>query len=78
VKNFIIIFIMVVGVGCSKGEAKRLEDSFFGRYELKIDEDTVKLVLLENGKGEGYRNGEKVDDGTWKMVGREWVACRNN
>ena len=57
-KNFITIFIMVVGVGCSKGEAKRLEDSFFGRYELKIDEDTVKLVLLENEKGEGCRNGE--------------------
>ena len=65
-------------VGCDKTETERLEDSVDGRHELKIDGDTVKLVLLENGKGEGYRNSEKVDDGTWKMVGREWVAYRNN
>ena len=37
---------------------------------LKIDEDTVKLVLLENGNGETYWNGEK-GDGKWKLVGNE-------
>ena len=61
----------MVGVGCSKGEAKRLEDSFFGMYELKIDEDTVKLVLLENGKSEHWVNGEKKGEATWKLVEKE-------
>jgi hypothetical protein len=41
-----------------------------GSYERKVfDFDTFKLVLLENGKSENWKNGEKRFDGTWEIVG---------
>ena len=43
----------------------------FGSYEVKDDGDVVKLVLLENGKSDRWLNGEKVNDGTWKIVEKE-------
>ena len=69
-----------------KTEKKPLspEEKLIGSYKGKASRDfgktwtATKLVLLENGKGEGYRNGEKVDDGTRKMVGKERVVCSNN
>jgi len=35
------------------------EQKVVGEYEFKTDEDTVRLVLLENGIWEGYVNGKK-------------------
>ena len=56
-KNLITIMILLLDVGCA-GECTGLE----GTYEGKLSEDTIKLVFLENGKVEHYRNEE----------GREW------
>ena len=48
-----------------------LEEKIVGTYEKKFDEGTMKLVILENGTVEKYKNGEKTDDFEWKIVGKE-------
>ena len=52
-----------------------LEEKVAGTYEVKIEEDTITFVLLENGKHEAYVNGESWKKAevkvTWKMVGKE-------
>jgi hypothetical protein len=48
-----------------------LEEKIVGTYEKKFDEGTMKLVILENGTVEKYKNGEKTDDFEWKIVGEE-------
>ena len=52
-----------------------LEEKVVGTYEVKIEEDTITFVLLENGKHEAYVNGESWKKAevkvTWKMVGKE-------
>ena len=70
-KNFVSIFIMLVAVGCGESEADRLEDSVVGSYELKFGEDTFKLVILQNGQGDGYINRKKTAEATWKIAGKE-------
>ena len=48
------------------------ENKAVGEYELvDADGNTTKLVLLENGKVEIYFNDEKIDEATWKIVGKE-------
>ena len=70
-KNLITIIIMLVTVGCGKSEAERLEESVAGSYELKFGKDTFKLVILQNGQGDGYINGKKTAEATWKIAGKE-------
>ena len=48
-----------------------LEEKIVGTYEKKFNEGTMKLVILENGTVEKYKNGEKTDDFEWKIVGKE-------
>ena len=62
---------MLIAVGCGKTETERLEDSVVGSYEAKFAEDSVKLVLLENGTIELYENGVKRDEGPLKIVVEE-------
>ena len=46
--------------------------SVIGEYERKEDGDTLRGVLLANGKVKSYDgNGEKDKEGTWKLVGKE-------
>jgi hypothetical protein len=47
------------------------EEKVVGTYEAKVDKRTFKAVFLENGKAESYKNGEKGDEATWKIVGNE-------
>ena len=45
-----------------------LEEKVVGEYEFKIDENTVRMVFLDNGIVEAYRNGKKGEkDGKWKI-----------
>ena len=60
-KKLITIIIMLVAVGCGKSLTEE-EKKVVGSYESKVGGVTVKLVFLENGKVEHYRNEE----------GREW------
>jgi len=46
-----------------------LEEKVVGTYEYIIEDGTtLKVVLLENGKAEGYTNGKKEGEGTRKIV----------
>ena len=71
-KNLITIMIMLVAVGCMT-PAEKLRNSFVGSYEVKVEENTVKMVFLENGKLENYTNGKKDanTEETWKIVKKE-------
>ena len=54
---------------------KALGDSVVGEYERKEDGDTFRVVLLENGIGEFYNNGEiEEEDGKWKIIDGELHA----
>ena len=43
------------------------EQKVVGEYELKIDGDTYRSVLLENGIVESYKNGKKRSEAKWKI-----------
>ena len=46
-----------------------LREKAIGTYEAKEGEDTIRVVLLETGIGEGYENGKKkTDDAKWELV----------
>ena len=47
------------------------EEKIVGTYEVKIGEDTGKLVLLENGKAKGFSNGDQVVTDKWKVIRKE-------
>ena len=74
-KNLITIIIMLVPVGCGKSEVENIKEptkeGVVGSYELKIGEDTFKLVILSNGQGDGYINGKKTAEATWKIAEKE-------
>ena len=45
------------------------EEKVIGTYELKEDGNTERVVLLDNGIMELYKNGKKEDrDGKWKIT----------
>ena len=41
------------------------------KYEMMVDEDTFKLVFLENRKTEAYKNGENPLEENRKISGTE-------
>ena len=44
------------------------EENVVGTYELKVDGNSMRLLFLENGNFESYRNGKKSDEeGKWKI-----------
>jgi len=68
-KNLITIMIMLL-VGCATTPTM---ESVVGSYELQKDSlwEGSLLVLLEDGKIEFYNNGDKSDEGTFKIIGKE-------
>jgi len=55
-KNIILLIsVLVVGACASMPTMK----SVAGTYEIKIGENTFRMVLLGNGISEGYKNGKK-------------------
>ena len=49
-----------------------LREKAIGTYEIKKDGDTYRVVLLETGIVEKYRNGKKHDEeDKWKIVDGE-------
>ena len=55
-KNLILLIAVMVIGACASMPAMK---SVAGTYELKIDGDTYRSVLLENGIVESYKNGKK-------------------
>ena len=49
-----ILFVMMI-IGCATTPTM---ESVAGTYEMEDGEETIKYVLLENGKGRSYLNGE--------------------
>jgi hypothetical protein len=46
-----------------------LREKAIGTYEAKEGEDTIRVVLLETGIGEGYENGKKLEiERKWSVV----------
>ena len=74
-KSLIVLVVGLLAVGCLTPEQKQktLRDSVVGTYERNDDGDgsTVKAVFLDNGIVEGYRDGEKDDEGKWKIINKE-------
>ena len=81
-KPFLLICAVVALVGCLKQEqtnpkqiattkpVKELtleEKKVVGTYENIEDEDTYRVVLLENGVFEDYLNGDKDKEGKWTI-----------
>ena len=55
-----------------------LEESELGEYEWKYEDgSTTKLVFLENGITEMYRNGEKRNDAKWSISNGELHVVRD-
>jgi len=62
-----ILFVMMI-IGCATTPTM---ESVAGTYEMEDGEETIKYVLLENGKGRSYLDGEKWGDWTWKIIEKE-------
>ena len=68
-KNLIIILILF-SFGCGKNLTE--EEKLVGSYVLKSKHTAIqKTVLLENGKSECWMNGQKTEEPTWELVGKE-------
>ena len=70
-KNLLLVIVALLVGGCATPltpEQKALRDSVAGVYELKKDGDTGRLVYLDNGIAEGYKNGKKYGEFKWKLT----------
>ena len=63
-KNIILLITVMVLSACATTSTVK---SVAGTYELKIDGDTYRSVLLENGIVESYKNGKKRSEAKWKI-----------
>jgi len=59
---------MFVSTCASMPTMKSVAGAFEGEND---DGDIIRILLLENGIGQGYTNGEKDREGKWKIVGDE-------
>ena len=68
-KNIILLIAVMVLSACASMPTMK---SVAGDFEGKNDDgDIIRILLLENGIGQGYTNGEKDREGKWKIVGDE-------
>ena len=68
-KNLILLIAVMFVSACASMPAMK---SVAGAFEGENDDgDIIRILLLENGIGQGYTNGEKDREGKWKIVGDE-------
>ena len=84
-KNLILVIVALLVGGCGKGKEAQtktkvtkpvkeltLEEKVVGEYEFKNEIGLVrKDVYLANGNFEDYLDGEKQEEGKWKVVDGE-------
>ena len=76
-KTLIVLVLGLLAVGCAtltpEQKQKALRDSVVGEYELKHEKgDTHKLIFLEKGIVEHYKNGKKAGEETkWSISNKE-------
>ena len=63
-KNFVLLIAVMVVSACASTPTIK---SVAGTYEAKKDGDTFRVVFLENGNSEVYKNGKKEAEGKWKL-----------
>ena len=64
-KNIILLIAVMVLSACASMPTMK---SVAGTYEIKVDGDTFRLVLLENGNRKLYLNGKKQEgEHKWKI-----------
>jgi len=63
-KNIILLISVLLAVSCGKSQIEK----FVGEYELKEDGNTERVVLLDNGIMELYKNSKKDEvEHKWKI-----------
>ena len=71
-KMLALMMLMVVGCATLTSDEKALRGKVVGTYVKKVYSGTaLRIVFLENGKSEGYVNGEITKRANWKLVGKE-------
>ena len=63
-KNIFLVIVALLVGGCASTPTIK---SVAGTYEAKKDGDTFRVVFLENGNSEVYKNGKKEAEGKWKL-----------
>ena len=64
-KKLLLLMTAMVLVGCASTPTMK---SVAGTYEINEGKRSFRMVLLENGIGEGYKNGKKEDDDAkWEL-----------
>ena len=67
-KPLLVLIVGLMAIGCATTPTMK---SVAGTYNATFDGDTGNLVLLKNGTVESYKNGKKIEEGKWKLVGKE-------
>lgn len=66
--TLLLIAVLLVGACATTPTVKSVD----GTYEIKEGERSFRMVLLENGICEGYKNGKKEDDDAkWELIDGE-------
>ena len=73
--KYIVLIMGLLVAGCGGRSLTEEEKKVVGSYEAKVGGATVKLVFLENGKVEHYRNEEGRD---WKIDGKKVHVVSKN
>jgi hypothetical protein len=73
--KYIVLIMGLLVVGCGGRSLTEEEKKVVGSYEAKVGGATVKLVFLENGKVEHYRNEEGRE---WKIDGKKVHVVSKN
>ena len=74
-KNILLVIAVLFVGACATTPAM---ESVAGTYEVKKGEDTVRLVLLENGVAEGHINENKRDENLkWKITKEDEIHAED-
>ena len=68
-KNTLLVIAVLLVGACAGTPA--LREKVVGEYKVETDIYALRIVFLENGKSEGYVNGEVTKRASWKVVGKE-------
>ena len=60
-----------VDVTTEKPVKELTKEDVIGTYEMKVEEETARMVILKNGIVESYLKDEKMDEGNILIINRE-------
>ena len=72
-KNTLLVIVALLVGGCASTPTMK---SVAGTYEVKVGENTVRMVVLENGNFEGYINDKQdSEEGKWSISEEGELHC---